>query len=131
MSCSFSIAVAIFNVFFGANIIELFVGAEQAKVVEYGRLFLIINGGFYWTLSLLFIFRFTLQGLGESIVPTIAGAVELVMRILTAVFLVDYWGYLGACLAAPLAWIGACIPHTTCHSFLHCSQTAYETFHRR
>ena len=110
MSCSFSIAVAIFNVFFGANIIELFVGAEQAKVVEYGRLFLIINGGFYWTLSLLFIFRFTLQGLGESIVPTIAGAVELLMRILTAVFLVDYWGYLGACLAAPLAWIGACIP---------------------
>ena len=110
MSCSFSIAVAIFNVFFGANIIELFVGAEQAKVVEYGRLFLIINGGFYWTLSLLFIFRFTLQGLGESMVPTIAGAVELLMRILTAVFLVDYWGYLGACLAAPLAWIGACIP---------------------
>ena len=60
MSCSFSIAVAIFNVFFGANIIELFVGAEQTQVIDYGRLFLIINGGFYWTLSLLFIFRFTL-----------------------------------------------------------------------
>ena len=61
-------------------------------------------------LSLLFIFRFTMQGLGESVVPTIAGAVELIMRILAAVFLVEYWGYLGACLAAPLAWVGACIP---------------------
>ena len=112
MSCSFSVAVAIFNVFFGANIIELFVGAEQTQVIDYGRLFLIINGGFYWVIALLFIFRFTLQGLGESIVPTIAGAMELLMRILAAIFLVDYWGYFGACLASPLAWIGACIPLT-------------------
>ena len=112
MSCSFSVAVAIFNVFFGANIIELFVGAEQTQVIDYGRLFLIINGGFYWVIALLFIFRFTLQGLGESIVPTIAGAMELLMRILAAIFLVDYWGYMGACFASPLAWIGACIPLT-------------------
>ena len=112
MSCSFSIAVAVFNVFFGGDLIEIFVGPEQTQVIDYGRLFLIINGGFYWVVSLLFIFRFTLQGLGESIVPTIAGAMELLMRILTAIFLVDYWGYFGACLASPLAWIGACIPLT-------------------
>ncbi|MBQ7630731.1 MAG: MATE family efflux transporter, partial [Selenomonadaceae bacterium] len=112
MSCSFSLAVAVFNVFLGGDIISLFVGAEQSQIIEYGQLFLIINGGFYWVMALMFIFRFTLQGLGESIIPTIAGAMELIMRILTAIFLVDYWGYFGACLAAPLAWIGACIPLT-------------------
>lgn len=112
MSCSFSIAVAIFNVFFGDDLIEIFVGPEQTQVIDYGRLFLIINGGFYWVIALVFIFRFTLQGLGESIVPTIAGGMELLMRILAAIFLVDYWGYFGACLASPLAWIGACIPLT-------------------
>ena len=112
MSCSFSIAVAIFNVFFGDDLIEIFVGPEQTQVIDYGRLFLIVNGGFYWVMALLLIFRFTLQGLGESIIPTIAGAMELIMRILTAIFLVDYWGYFGACLAAPLAWIGACVPLT-------------------
>jgi len=112
MSCSFSLAVAVFNVFLGDDIISLFVGAEQSQIIEYGQLFLIINGGFYWVMALMFIFRFTLQGLGESIIPTIAGAMELIMRILTAIFLVDYWGYFGACLAAPLAWIGACIPLT-------------------
>lgn len=112
MSCAFSFAVAAFNVLFGADIIELFVGAEQTQVIDYGRLFLVINSGFYWILSLMFIFRFTLQGLGESIIPTIAGAVELVMRILAAIFLVEYWGYFGACLASPLAWVGACIPLT-------------------
>ncbi|MBO4780074.1 MAG: MATE family efflux transporter, partial [Selenomonadaceae bacterium] len=110
MSCSFSVAVALFNIYLGAEIIELFVGAEATQVIEYGRLFLIITGLSYWALALLFIFRFTLQGLGKSLVPTIAGIVELAMRIAAAIFLVDWLGYLGACLAAPMAWIGALLP---------------------
>jgi len=59
---------------------------------------------------LLFIFRSALQGLGKSFVPTLAGAMELIMRIAAAIFLVDLWGYQGACLANPMAWIGSCIP---------------------
>ncbi len=110
MSCSFSILVALFNIYLGAEIIELFVGAEAIQVVEYGRLFLIVTGLSYWALALLFIFRFTLQGLGQSVVPTVAGIVELVMRIAAAIFLVDWLGFLGACLAAPMAWIGGLIP---------------------
>ena len=90
--------------------IELFVGAQAQQVVEYGRVFLIITGLSYWALALLFIFRFTLQGLGQSFVPTLAGIVELVMRIAAAIFLVEWLGYLGACLAAPMAWIGGLLP---------------------
>ena len=110
MSCSFSVLVAVFNIYLGAEIIELFVGADAVQVIEYGQLFLIVTGLSYWSLALLFIFRFTLQGLGQSLVPTIAGVVELVMRIAAAIFLVDYLNFLGACLAAPMAWIGALIP---------------------
>ena len=112
MSCSFSFLVAIFNIFCGADIIRLFVGDGQEQIIEYGRLFLITNGVCYWILSLLFIFRFTLQGLGKSFVPTVAGAMELIMRIAAAIFLVDWLGYWGACLANPMAWVGACIPLT-------------------
>ncbi|MBQ3442908.1 MAG: MATE family efflux transporter [Selenomonadaceae bacterium] len=110
MSCSFSVMVALFNIYLGAEIIELFVGVEAVQVIEYGRLFLIVTSIFYWSLALLFIFRFTLQGLGQSLVPTIAGVIELFMRIAAAVFLVDWLGYLGACVAAPMAWLGALIP---------------------
>lgn len=110
MSCSFSVLVAVFNIYFGADIIELFVGAEAVQVIEYGRLFLIVTSICYWALALLFIFRFTLQGLGQSFIPTVAGVVELLMRIAAAIFLVDWLGYLGACLAAPMAWIGALLP---------------------
>ena len=110
MSCSFSVLVALFNICLGADIIRLFVGAEATQVIEYGRLFLIVTGVSYWSMALLFIFRFTLQGLGQSLVPTIAGIVELLMRVAAAIFLVDKLGFLGACLASPMAWIGALIP---------------------
>ncbi len=110
MSCSFSVLVAAFNIYCGDVIIELFVGAEETQVIEYGRLFLIITGLSYWALALLFIFRFTLQGLGQSFVPTVAGVTELVMRIAAAIFLVERLGFLGACLASPMAWIGGLIP---------------------
>ena len=110
MSCSFSVLVALFNICLGADIIRLFVGAEATQVIEYGRLFLIVTGVSYWSMALLFILRFTLQGLGQSLVPTIAGIVELLMRVAAAIFLVDKLGFLGACLASPMAWIGALIP---------------------
>ena len=110
MSCSMAVLVGVFNIYLGDDIIELFVGENETQVVEYGRLFLIVTGVSYWALALLFIFRFTLQGLGQSFVPTVAGVTELVMRIVAALILVDWLGYLGACLAQPMAWIGGLLP---------------------
>ena len=71
---------------------------------------LVVNGLCYIVLSLLFIFRFTLQGLGQTAMPTFAGIMELLMRALAAIFLIDRFGYLGACFANPMAWVGACVP---------------------
>ena len=110
MSCSFSVAIAIINIMFGTKLIEIFVGEGQEQIIEYGQIFLVTNGVCYWILALLFIFRSALQGLGKSFVPTVAGAMELIMRIAAAIFLVDLWGYQGACLANPMAWVGSVIP---------------------
>ena len=112
MSCSFSVAVAVFNVFFGADIMRMFVGDGQEQIIEYGQQFLVITSSCYWMLALLFIFRFTLQGLGQSFVPTVAGVMELLMRVFAALVLVDMLGYVGACLSSPLAWFGGFLPLT-------------------
>ena len=50
------------------------------------------------------------QGLGQSFIPTVAGIMELIMRVLVAIFLTAQIGFLGASLANPLAWLGAVIP---------------------
>ena len=112
MSCSFSVVAAVFNILLGAEIMRLFVGDGHEQIIEYGRQFLIITGAGYWIMALMFIFRFTLQGLGQSFVPTVAGVMELVMRVFAAIVLVDMFGYVGACLSNPLSWLGACIPLT-------------------
>lgn len=110
MSGGFALVIAVILITFGPVMLEQFVGASEQKVIEYGHLYLIIDGINYIVLSFLFIYRFTLQGLGQSIVPTIAGVMELIMRAAAAIFLVKIWGYTGACFANPLAWIGSCVP---------------------
>ncbi len=110
MSCSFSIFGGAFVILAGPDIMYMFVGDGQQQVIDYGVSYFIWNGIFYWILALLFITRFTLQGLGQSTVPTIAGIMELFMRAAAAIWLVDLWGFTGACLANPMAWAGALIP---------------------
>lgn len=110
MSVSFSIVAGAALILFGKEIMYLFVGSGADEVIALGHEYIIVNGATYWILSLLFIFRYTLQGLGQSVVPTIAGIMELIMRSMAAIFLCSYLGYLGACLANPMAWLGSCVP---------------------
>lgn len=110
MSVGFSIVAGALQIFFGYELISIFVGEDQTEVIEYGRIYLMINGATYWILALLFVTRNMLQGLGLSIIPTAAGIMELVMRVVAAIVVAQMFGYIGACTANPLAWAGAMIP---------------------
>lgn len=95
---------------FSQPIIGLFVGPDQPEVMAMGRTYFLVSGGLYPALALLFVLRNVVQGMGLSTVPTIAGALELVMRAAAALFLVRHFGFLGVAWAAPLAWFGALAP---------------------
>lgn len=109
ISVSFSIVAGLANILAGGSLAAIFV-AGQPEVLERAHTYLTINGAFYFVLALLYIFRYTLQGLGQSFVPTFAGIMELVMRCIAAMVLATAFGYAGACWANPLAWIGSCVP---------------------
>ena len=70
---------------------------------------MIVNGSMLFNLSLL-LFIVIHCKVGQSIIPTFAGIMELVMRAAAGLFLVDAFGYIGACWANPMAWIGSCVP---------------------
>lgn len=110
MSIIFSVVIAGVNIVFGPAMVRLFVGDNEAHVVELAHTYLILNGIFYVTLGLLFALRGTLQGLGKTFIPTLAGVMELVTRVAAALLLAKYFGFVGVALAGPLAWIGALIP---------------------
>ena len=113
MSMAFAVGIGALLIAFGSHVLALFVGADAAgaeEVIAYGETFLLVNGSTYVILALLLVYRNVLQGLGQSVIPTIAGAMELLMRAAAAIFLCTYLGFFGACLANPLAWIGAAVP---------------------
>ncbi|MBW9092741.1 MATE family efflux transporter [Microbacterium jejuense] len=94
---------------FGAHLVQLFVGDAEAEVVGLAAQMLAINGATYWILAVLFVLRGALQGLGHTLIPTVTGVIELVMRVAAAVVLGAIFGFIGVAASNPLAWLGAVV----------------------
>ncbi|MFK3677484.1 MATE family efflux transporter [Microbacterium sp. NPDC090218] len=94
---------------FGAPMVRLFIGSGADDVVDMAHQMLIINGCGYWALGMLFVLRGALQGLGHTLVPTVTGVIELVMRVGAAIVLGAWIGFDGVALSNPLAWVGAIV----------------------
>lgn len=107
MSIGFSLVAGATVIFFGHSLMKLFVSSSETRVFELAQTYFNINGSLYWILAILFILRYTLQGLGQSKIPTIAGMMELLMRSFAAIILTGILGYAGAAAASPLAWAGS------------------------
>lgn len=110
LSVGFSVVCGVILIAAAKPLAGLFVGPERPEVLAHAQTYLLLNASLYFLLALLFIFRYTLQGLGKSLFPTIAGVAELLMRTFAAVLLANVWGFAGVCLANPIAWLGAVIP---------------------
>ncbi len=102
-----SVVAFVILFFFGGNLAGLFVNGADPKMLSNARLFLIICSAFYFPLALVNIVRFMIQGMGFSTFAILAGVFEMVARTLAGLFLVPYFGFVGACFASPLAWIFA------------------------
>lgn len=107
MSVFASLALGVLLVSFGTQMVRVFIGDGSDQVVHLAHLMLIINGVSYSALGVLFVLRGALQGLGHTLVPTVTGVIELVMRVAAAVLLGAMVGYPGVVLSNPLAWLGA------------------------
>ena len=110
ISCIFSVLGALLVIFGGGALVSLFITGDQPEVMAYAREYLNTIAVFFIPLGLIFIYRNTLQGMGDGFMPMMAGVAELVMRAFVAFYLAGRLGYLGICLAGPIAWIGADIP---------------------
>ena len=109
ISLSLSILLALIMYFFGTNIIAIFVSEDHHKVIDIAKTYLHISILFYFFLGQIFIFRNSLQGMGQAVIPMISSMVELSLRIFAAVYLAAKFGYIGLCYASPIAWIGGAI----------------------
>ena len=105
-----AVSIGLIMVFFGKPLLSLFIREEAGvsdQVMGFGYDFLRIMAAGLPMLYLLFIYRTTLQGLGDTVVPMVSGFVELALRIGAALLLPTVIGYWGVYLAEIAAWIGA------------------------
>lgn len=100
-------------ILFGKPLISLFLTDEDpvkvAQTLAVAYEYLVVMSAGLPMLYLLFTYRTTLQGIGDTFIPMLSGVVELAMRILCALVLPSLMGDMGVYLSEISAWIGAAI----------------------
>ncbi len=91
--------------FFGPYLSLLFVESSETTVIALAQQYIDMGSYFYLMLSVLFLLRNAIQGLGYSITAMMTGVFELVARGIGGLVFVERFGYDAACLVNPLAWI--------------------------
>lgn len=94
---------------FGRYIVRLFLNNPTPEIIGYVTRYLNTVSCFFLFLSMIYLYRTSLQGLGRSIMPMISGIFETICRMLT-VTLLRPAGFWCVCFSNPFAWIGAGIP---------------------
>lgn len=102
-----SVLMAFVMRLWGTNIIGEFIGTATGDIIDIAHKYLLISTVFYFFLGQIFIYRNALQGMGETIFPTLACAAELVMRAFAAIYLAIKFGYIGIFYSGPIAWVSA------------------------
>ena len=108
----YCIVTAILFIFFGHHFAGLFLMGASPGTIDMSHTYLIINSSFYILLATLAIFRGALQGMGNNLAPTLAGIMELIMRVFASIVFSRLAGFTGLCFACPLAWFGSLLPLT-------------------
>ncbi len=97
---------------FAEPLVDVFVKDDDphaATVLAYGTEYLRLQAMFYVVLGMLLVFRNVQQGMGCAAAPFWAGVAELAARVAGALVLAQFFGFTGAALSHPLAWIAATV----------------------
>lgn len=106
--CMVTVAVAMaVNIFAGSWCTALFMTEPTKEILSYAQTYLNTIAVFYPALGLLYVYRNGLQGMGDGLFPMLGGLGELLARLAVATVLPGLMGYMGICMASPVAWCAA------------------------
>ena len=109
LSLAVNVVMGLVLIFFGRELTAVFVSGTEQAVIDAAYPYFVITGSGVWIVGLLFLYRFALQSLGNTVIPMISGGVELGMRVGTVLILAQcfHMGFYAVCWAEVAAWIGA------------------------
>ena len=107
--CGFGCSGVLFLVvkLFGRSLVQIFLDVPDETVIGYATQFLVIVAGGYCLLTLVNVVRFSIQGMGFSVLAIVSGVMEMLARAFAGLFLAPIFGFSAVAMANPLAWIAA------------------------
>lgn len=97
--------VLAFTFLLGEPVLCLITGSSDARIISNAMLYLKISVPIIPPMAVLVILRNMLQGIRHTVEPLLASALELIGKVIFAVWLVPVWGYRAVCFCEPTTWI--------------------------
>ena len=97
--------VLAFTFLLGEPLLRLITGSSDARIISNAMLYLKISVPIIPPMAVLVILRNMLQGIRHTVEPLLASALELIGKVIFAVWLVPVWGYRAVCFCEPTTWI--------------------------
>ena len=91
-------------------LIKLVTATKEQEIIETAVLYLRVDTLLYFVTAVITVFRNSLQGLGDVVIPVISSSIELAGKILVVIFLTPLLGYWGIIIAEPIVWVLMVIP---------------------
>lgn len=110
IATAMSVCVSAAMIAGGRAVLGLFIdstSSSAAEVLEISYHYLFIMSCLLSSLYLLYAFRNTLQGLGNTVAPFLSGVMEFFARVSVAVYFSRLWGTEAIFFAEPCAWAAA------------------------
>ena len=85
-------------------VLQWIVSGNEPEIIEAAVMYCKISLAFFYVLGPLFILRCSLQGMGRKIIPICSSVLEMVIKVLSANFLVPAFAYVGVAYTEPISW---------------------------
>lgn len=92
-------------IFVRVPLIKMFTDKPIPEMVEMSALHVLVTTGCLSLLVFVNVLRFLIQGVGYSNFAIIAGVLEMIARTVAGVYFIPAFGFIGACVASPFAWL--------------------------
>ena len=89
---------------FGHPLIRWITSSNDTYILDTAYRYLTRNTSFYFVLGPLFVLRCSLQGLEHKVIPVASSILELVLKIVSTIWIVPVLGYTGVIYTEPIIW---------------------------
>lgn len=88
---------------------SLILGPDSGQSGQFAQQYLTVMSVLFWVNGTMFVLRNTLQGMGYSAYSVFSGVCEMIGKSAGGLLAVRWFGFMGICIATPLAWFLAMV----------------------